>query len=234
MARSDSQGLHGKAVVIFRGLARSYDRVVDSATFYQDRRWKNWVARNLGAGHGSLALDLGCGTLLLEERISGRGWTFVGVDLTREMATLGNAKGLGNVSAVVAGDAEMLPFSDMSFDAVVGCYVPKYVNLAKLAGEVGRVCKPGAVVIFYDFARPRGLFAPFLNLYIYAGLRLVGRALALLRKSEARTFAELPGIISGTNWDTLVPDVMGKSGFGAIEAKPLTGGAVFAYCGKKT
>jgi len=231
--KGGSRDLHGRALGIFQGLAGSYDKVVDLATLFQDRYWKSWVVRELGVGHGSVALDIGCGTLLLEERMGGRGWTFVGLDLTEGMMRLGKAKELSNVDALLRGDAEGLPFSDGSFDAVVSCYVPKYVAVRRLAAELGRVCRPGAKAIVYDFARPKGALAPFLNLYIGGGLRLVGRLLRAGRRVEATTFTDLPGIIGRASWDEEISGAMESNGFEADEARTLTGGVVYCYCGRK-
>ena len=233
MTKGISRDLHGKALDIFRGLARSYDRVVDYATLYQDRYWKNWVAGNLGIGHRSLALDIGCGTLLLEERIGERGWTFVGLDLTEEMVKLGGAKDLQNVDALVTADAERLPFSDGAFDAVVSCYVPKYVDVTRLAAELGRVCKPGATAVLYDFALPRGRFSPFLRLYILGGLRVIGYILRIGRRVEATTFTNLPEIINHTDWDRRISGAMDANGFDAAGVRSMTCGVVYGYFGRK-
>jgi len=230
---TDSRSLHSEALSIFRGLAASYDRVVDGATFFQDRYWKSWAVRNLGQGGGALALDIGCGTLLFEERVGCRGWTFVGLDLTEEMLKLGKAKNLGNVGPLVAGDGERLPFPDETFGAVVSCYVPKYIDVKRLAAELGRICKPGATAVLYDFARPTGAFAPFLNLYIRGGLGVMAYLLGVVRREEATTFAALPGIIERTTWDRQIVGAMQGAGFSPDEARTLTAGAVYAYCGKK-
>jgi len=233
MATESSQRMHGTALRLFKGLAGSYDRIVDYATLYQDRRWKNWAANRVGARMGGVVLDLGCGTLLLEERFGGRGWRFVGLDLTREMVRVGLAKGLRNVSALVNGDAENLPFTDGTFDAVISCYVPKYVSTARLARELARVCKPGGSVVLYDFARPRGFLAPFLGLYIDGGLRAVGSLLRLARSRMAFTFDNLPGIIERTAWDREITGAMEGRGFHTVESRALTGGTVFGYFGRK-
>ena len=233
VAGTDPKSLHREALTIFRGLAKSYDRVVDFATFFQDRYWKSWAVRNLGQGGGAPALDIGCGTLLFEERVGCRGWTFVGLDLTEEMLKLGVTKNLRNVGLLVAGDGERLPFPDETFGAVVSCYVPKYVEVQRMAQEVGRVSRPGAIAVFYDFARPRGRFAPLIDLYTRGGLKVVGWMLRLGRRKEAATFAALPRIIREADWDRRIREAMETSGFDTIEARPLTGGAVFGYCGRK-
>ena len=188
----------------------------------------------MASTEGSLVLDIGCGTLLLEEGLPVKGCEYVGIDVTSEMARLGWEKGLANVPLVVNGDGVTLPFADESFDAALSCYVPKYVNVARLAEELGRVVKPGGRVALYDFARPRGMAAPVLEPYIQVGLRAIG---AVLRKSgngAALAFERLPQIIDGTSWDNEVVKYMENQGFETLAATRLTAGAVFAYCGRKT
>lgn len=229
----EPRGLKGTSLEIFAGLAESYELALDLATFYQDRRWKDWVARRLGAPLGGLVLDIGCGTLVLEERLSRLGSGFVGVDLSTEMIRLAQAKGVPNMALLATGDAEHLPFPDASFDSAVSCYVAKYVDPAKFAGELGRVMRPGADVLLYDFARPRGAAAPLLRMYIQGGLKAVGLALRIAGRSEAVTFRDLPWIIDGTRWDSDLPFFLERNGFDTAETARLTGGAVFAYWGKK-
>jgi len=224
---------HGTALRIFKGLAASYDKTVDYATLYQDRYWKRWVIENAALPNGAIVLDLGCGTLLFEERLRRSGFKFVGLDVTPEMVRVGWAKGIANVILVINGDAQALPFPDEAFDAAVSCYVPKYVSMTRLASELARVVKPGARVVLYDFARPGGLAAPLLEPYIQVGLRAIGLALRKTRNGASFAFERLPQIVDGTSWDKEVVGAMEDRGFQTLAATPLTAGAVFAYCGQK-
>ena len=229
----DSVEMQRVARTLFRGLAASYDRTVDYATFYQDRYWKRWVAMHAFFPEGTLILDIGSGTLLLEERLRHSGCSYVGVDMTSEMARLGWEKRLPNVPLVVNGDATSLPFADGTFDGAVSCYVPKYVSVLRLADELARVVKPGARVVLYDFAKPRGISAALLEPYIQVGLRAVGFVLRWTRKRAAFAFERLPQIIEGTSWDGELVGAMEKRGFETLVAVRLTAGAVFAYCGRR-
>jgi demethylmenaquinone methyltransferase/2-methoxy-6-polyprenyl-1,4-benzoquinol methylase len=225
--------MRSTALRLFGGLAQSYDTVLDWATLFQDRYWKRWVVERIPDMEGGLELDVGCGTLVLEERLSGYKCRFVGLDLTKEMLKLGQRKRIPNVALLVRGDAEDLPFSDSSFDSVVSCYVAKYVDVHGFTRELARVAKPGAAVALYDFARPRGLLAPFLELYIQAGLRALGSVLSLLGSTSAFAFGKLPAIVDQTRWDGEMVESMEKSGFETTFAGRLTGGVVFAYSGRK-
>jgi len=149
------------------------------------------------------------------------------------MAKIGWAKGLANVYLVINGDAESLPFPDEAFDAAVSCYVPKYVTVTTLASELARVVKPGARVVLYDFAKPRGISAPLLEAYVQVGLRAIGLVLRKTRNGAAFAFERLPQIIAGTTWNKEVVEAMESRGFETMAATSLTAGVVFAYCGRK-
>ncbi len=219
---------------IFRGLASSYDRTVDLATFFQDRYWKQWVAGQAPDREGGLALDLGCGTLLMEGRMRAWKLRFIGLDMSEEMLKQGLAKGMSNVALLLRGDAEELPFPAGTFDLVVSCYVAKYVRVVRLAQEVARVSKQGATVVVYDFTKPNGPLAPFVEAYIQAGLRVVGFLLGLSGRDSAFTFSRLPGIVEETAWDREIVGAMEKVGIETKAARRLTGGVVFAYSGRKS
>jgi demethylmenaquinone methyltransferase/2-methoxy-6-polyprenyl-1,4-benzoquinol methylase len=218
---------------LFGGLAHSYDATVDYATLFQDRYWKRWVAERIPVASGGLVLDIGCGTLLMEERLSAWECRFVGLDLTEDMLRSGQSKRLPNVALLMRGDAESLPFPDGTFDVVISCYVPKYVNVARFARELARVTRPRGVVALYDFAKPRGLLGPIIEIYIQGGLRFAGVLLSLAGKGAAIAFEKLPRIVDETTWDREISRAMEAGGFETMNAERLTGGVVFAFCGKR-
>ena len=221
------------ALELFGGLAASYERALDAATLVQDRYWKKWVVESSGVGEADTVLDIGCGTLLLEERLLPTRCRVVGLDLTEEMIRVGQAKRLPNVPLLVNADAESLPFPDRSFDAIVSCYVAKYVDLGKFANELSRVVKPGGKVVLYDFVKPRGLFLPFLALYLHGALRVAGFLLGLVGNNAAFTLSNLPRIIEGATWDRGLVAQMKARGFETNAFRRLSGGVVSAYSGTR-
>lgn len=229
------EGLRDDSREIFRGLASSYDRTLDVATLLQDRRWKSWVLDAVGVesmARGRRVLDVGCGTLVLEEDFGALGADFVGVDLSGEMLAVGRTKSLPRV-ALAAGDAEALPFADGTFDAAVSLYVAKYVKAGRLVCELARVVRPGGAVALYDFARPTGPLAPALWLYVYGGLRAFGSLMGLAGRSEASTFTRLPGIIRRTDWSAGLEEAMRASGLLEVRTRRFAGGMVRAYSATK-
>jgi demethylmenaquinone methyltransferase/2-methoxy-6-polyprenyl-1,4-benzoquinol methylase len=217
------------ALELFEGLASSYERALDWATLAQDRYWKKRVARLARLQKGQVVLDVGSGTLLLEERLLPSGASFVGLDLTMPMIRMGMAKRLPSV-AVVNGDAESLPFPDKSFDMVLSCYVVKYVNPEKFAGELARVTKPGGKVVLYDFVAPAGMTRPALELYLRGVIAGAGFLLTLAKSDAAFTFRNLPKIVEGAVWAGGFRELM-EANFETVEARRMTGGVVGIYAG---
>jgi ubiquinone/menaquinone biosynthesis C-methylase UbiE len=148
------------------------------------------------------------------------------------MLVLGRGKRLSNVGLLVNGDAESLPFKDGAFDSVVSCYVAKYVDVGRLAEELGRVTRTGAPVVLYDFAKPHGLTAPFLRAYIEGGLGVAGYLMAKAGRSSAIAFSRLPSLIDETSWDSAIVKAMEENNFETVAAERLSGGVVFGYCGR--
>lgn len=102
---------------------------------------------------GRDALELGCGTGLLMERIAPATRRLVGIDISPRMAEQAAARG----HEVVVGDLTELPFEDGTFDVVYSFKVlPHVVDLARALDEAARVTKPGGS-LFLEFYNPRSL-----------------------------------------------------------------------------
>jgi SAM-dependent methyltransferase len=111
---------------------------------------------------GKLVLDLGCGQGVLLNHLTLGGARAIGADLSG--ASLRNARAganeLGLASAFVQTDAEWLPFTADSFDAVVSFGVLHHTpDTAGAVREVHRILKPGgrALVMLYRTGNPKWL-----------------------------------------------------------------------------
>lgn len=228
-------GLQTTAQHLFHNLAPSYDSVLEYVTLYQDRYWKKFLLEEADLKKGFRILDLACGTCVLEDRIAERDCEVVGLDVTEKMIRIGKEKRRrAEVSFLVVGEAESIPFSDESFDVVLSCYLPKYCRTDRMASEIRRVLKPGGRVLLYDFTRPRGFLAPFHAFYVYGVLKMLGVIAAQTSRELEFTFKRLPEIIRESTWDETLREVMLNRGFGQVGKRVLTGGVVTAFWATKS
>ena len=112
------------------------------------------VRVRLGDSHRHV-LDVGCGTGLLGRMLvdAHPTRTVVGIDLSTVM--LAKARELAAAApdrlAFQVGDAELLPFSDTSFDAVVNTLsFHHFPHPERAAREFYRAVRPGGVVVIVD------------------------------------------------------------------------------------
>jgi len=98
------------------------------------------VVEWLAARAGERILDLGCGDGQLTLRIAASGAEVTGVDASAQMVAAARGRGVD----VIEGNAERLPFSDRSFDAVFSNAALHWVrDQDAMMAEVHRVLKPG-------------------------------------------------------------------------------------------
>ncbi len=202
------------------GTAPSYDSVSFAATFGRDRAWKKRIVEI--AGKRENVLDLASGTGILSSMISATGASVTGLDLTFEYLTRSSA------NPKCQGTAEVLPFKDGMFDAVVSSYLAKYVDARLAVSECWRALQPGGIAIFHDFACPEGTMRGLWNVY-FEILRLVG----VFSKSWSPVFAELDKVICRTRWVDEFSEVMRERGFQDVSVAHQTFGTSTLVWGYK-
>jgi demethylmenaquinone methyltransferase / 2-methoxy-6-polyprenyl-1,4-benzoquinol methylase len=170
--------------------ARSYDLVLRLATFGQDIAWKYEIIR--AVSQRCNILELACGTGILSSMLAERGKSVTGIDLTFEYLLTSKRK---LKAPIVQGTAEVLPYRDECFDAMVSSYLAKYVDIQKVIDECSRVLRPGGVMVFHDFTYPIGLMRNLWNIY-FALLRLAGRFVAPWKV----VFGQLDDVIKRSDW----------------------------------
>ena len=182
---------HAQAMRFFTSdNAESYDLISRVATFGQDIAWKHEIIR--AVSYRSHILELACGTGILSSMLAEKGKSVTGIDLTFEyLVTLKRKLKMH----IVQGTAEVLPYRDESFDAMISSYLAKYVDVRKVIDECWRVLKPGGIVLFHDFTYPTGLMCNLWRMY-FGLLRLAGR----LVTSWKVVFAQLDDVIKKTDW----------------------------------
>jgi ubiquinone/menaquinone biosynthesis C-methylase UbiE len=143
-----------------KAIATYYD---DYSTWYEGERREGYYAlindlefdKIAPDATGHEALEIGCGTGLILERVTAVATRAVGIDLSSGMAGVSRRKGLEAVNAVVGA----LPFPDNAFDVVYSCKVLAHVpDIRAGLREVARVLRPGGHA-FLEFYNPWSLKA---------------------------------------------------------------------------
>jgi len=137
----------------------------DATRRYYDE-FSGWYERERGRGYhaliddlevrvveehlrGGRALEVGCGTGLILERVARVAERAVGIDLSAGMLQQAKGRGLD----VMQGLATALPFADESFDVTYSFKVLAHVpEIEQALAEMARVTRPGGVVLaeFYN------------------------------------------------------------------------------------
>jgi demethylmenaquinone methyltransferase/2-methoxy-6-polyprenyl-1,4-benzoquinol methylase len=205
---------HAQAMRFFTSInADSYDLISRLATFGQDIAWKHEIIRVVS--HHSHILDLACGTGILSSMLAKRGKSVAGLDLTFEyLLTL---KHKLKKMPIAQGTAEVLPYRDDSFDAIVSSYLAKYVDVQKVIDECWRVLRPGGIVVFHDFTYPRGLTCNLWHIY-FKLLRLAGR----LVTSWKVVFGQLDDVIKKSDWVDLTICTLNNRKFRNVNCRHYT------------
>lgn len=203
--------------------AASYDSVVSITTFGRDAAWKGHIVN--AVGDRAVVLDLACGTGILSSLLAREGRHVAGLDLTFEYLSVANKK---VAPLFVQGTAEVLPYRDGMFDAVVSSYLAKYADARLVADECWRVLAPGGVAVFHDFTCPTGGMRRLWSAY-FAILRLAGHFV----QSWKPVFDGLDRVICESGWEKKIIDAMERRGFKDIAHRRYTAGTAAIIEGRK-
>ena len=172
------------AIELFAPLAPTYDRYARLLSFGQDPRWRRFLVSRLDVGPESTVLDVATGTAAVAiDLVRRTGCHVVGLDQSREMLEAGRgrvqAAGFGDRIELVEGTADRLPFDDGAFDGLTFTYLLRYVDDPEATmRELTRVVRPGGTIAMLEFGVPRGPARPAWELYVRAGLPVLGAAVS--------------------------------------------------------
>jgi len=169
-----------EALELFRGLPDRYDRLSAALSFWQDPRWRRTLVSAVAPAAGDRVLDVATGTGMVAAELRRRAdCSVVGVDQSAEMLAAARARFAGERTRVelVEGQAEELPFTDESFDALTFTYLLRYVeDPPATLRELARVVRPGGRVASLEFGVPPWPPARAAwRLYTAIGLLVLGR-----------------------------------------------------------
>jgi len=135
-------------------------------------RWSRLVARDfvdwLGLPSGGHWLDVGCGTGALTQAVVARAEParVIGLDTSDQFIVFARRHTQDRRASFQTGDAQTLPFTDTSFDAVVAGLVLNFIpHPTQAIAEMKRVLRHGgtAAVYVWDYAGEMQLIRYFWN-----------------------------------------------------------------------
>jgi 2-polyprenyl-6-hydroxyphenyl methylase / 3-demethylubiquinone-9 3-methyltransferase len=101
------------------------------------------------AREGAVLVDLGCGAGLLAPHLEGKGYTHIGVDLSRESLRAAADHGV----LAVRGDVLAVPLPDACAEVVVAGEILEHVtDLPRAVAEACRLLRPGGLLVIDTLA----------------------------------------------------------------------------------
>jgi demethylmenaquinone methyltransferase/2-methoxy-6-polyprenyl-1,4-benzoquinol methylase len=221
----------GKIGRMFSALAPRYRLFNRWSSLGLDSWWRQRLLRevvgtrrvlDLGTGTGDLAWALGVRAMV------------AGMDLSLDMLRQARNYGPGPSPHWIQGSAVGLPFGSGSFDVVVSAFVLRNLwvggILSGALGESARVLEPGGRVVFLDLTRPVN---PFLRwghgVYNRTVVPFFGKVLF----GKEWPGAYLANSIQGLPDPVALRRLFLDNGFSQFEHRPLSGGIVSLFIGKK-
>ena len=207
---------------LFAGTGRSYDFMVNVATFGIDRLWKRRIVERIPP-RAERILDLACGTGISTLAIARRfpGSRIVGVELREEYLAVARAKlqrlGLERVELVLSRAEDYR--SAEPFDCICSSYLAKYADLERLVASCRAMLKPGGMLVMHDFTfPPKPALVAVWRVY-FTLLRTIG---GTFYPAWREIYHGLPRLIEETRWLPELERLLPASGFTALRTEYLT------------
>jgi demethylmenaquinone methyltransferase / 2-methoxy-6-polyprenyl-1,4-benzoquinol methylase len=219
---------------VFDSVASRYDLMNDLMSGGIHRLWKAAMIDWLAPRPGQQFIDVAGGTGDIAFRISERlgepglaaGSRVVVCDLTPAMLTVGRDRAIdrGHLAGLswVAGDAERLPFADMSFDAyTIGFGLRNVTHIDEALAEARRVLKPGGRFLCLEFSH---VVLPLLDrLYELYSFRLLP-ALGQIVAGDRAAYQYLVESIRRFPRQEALAERIAAAGLAQVKFRNLSGG----------
>jgi demethylmenaquinone methyltransferase / 2-methoxy-6-polyprenyl-1,4-benzoquinol methylase len=180
---------------MFDDISPKYDFLNHFLSFGIDFIWRKKMVSMLSASHPRRILDVATGTgdvAIALTRMNPEQIT--GIDISEKMLDIArkkvNEKGLQKIISFKQSDAERIPFSDGSFDAVTVAFgVRNYEDLRKGLSEMKRVLRPGGKMLILEFSHPSATpFKQFYHFYSRFVIPFIGKLIS----SHSNAYRYLP------------------------------------------
>jgi len=213
---------------MFDSLAPRYDVMTDLISLGQDRRWRRIATAALQAHPGDTVLDVAAGTGASSAALAGVGVKVTALDISPGMVAKGRETH-PDINFIV-GDAEVLPFDDGTFDAVMVSFgLRNMSDPQRVLNELARVTKPGGRLVVCELSTPPWRV---LQLAHHVWMGYVMPLIARLSSNPA-SYDYLTESIVDWPGPTVVAQWLADAGWHGIGFKRLTGGIVTLHWGRR-
>jgi ubiquinone/menaquinone biosynthesis C-methylase UbiE len=137
----------------------------------QERKFEAFLSK-ISISQDDLILDLGCGTGLLLEKISGTVGFAVGLDISERLLSWARSKLRGTQTALILSDADYLPFRLAAFDKVFAITLLQNLPEPRRALSESRAVAKSAATIILSGLKKKYSREEFLALLSSVGLRV--------------------------------------------------------------
>src|SRR3954466_458193 len=220
---------------MFDRIAGVYDLMNSAMTAGLHHEWRQRAGHPAGAGPGSDALDVCCGTgdlaFELRRRIGADG-RVVGCDFSEPMLELARRKSgdEGLPAEFSWADALDLPYGDASFDAVtVGFGARNLADLDRGISEMARVLRPEGRLVILEISRPiRQPLAGFYSLWFDRLVPVLGTL-----AGDPDAYSYLPDSVRTFPEPERLAAMLDAAGLGEIRWLLLGGGIIAIHSATK-
>jgi len=221
---------------MFDDISPKYDFLNHFLSFGIDHLWRRRLVRILASKRPSAVLDVATGTGDLAIALAAvKPQKIVGIDISEKMLKIGRVKveekGLGEMITLRTADAEKIPYSDNSFNAITVAFgVRNYENLETGLREMQRVLRPGGVMLILEFSHPDSF--PMKQFYAFYSRFIIPLAGKLI-SGHSRAYHYLPESVAAFPSGRDFLDILDKLGLKNSKQTRLSMGIASIYTAEK-
>jgi demethylmenaquinone methyltransferase/2-methoxy-6-polyprenyl-1,4-benzoquinol methylase len=217
---------------MFDSIAPTYDVLNTVLSLGLHRVWEKRLVVSLPVDKGATCLDLCTGTGALVPRLATRFDKVVGADISPQMLAVARKRwtALANCEWREV-DAQAMPFSDSSFDAITVAYgVRNLPDPERGLSEMWRVCVEGGWLAVLEFGQPRNrMWRGMFSFYSNTIIPFIGGLIS----GQRRAYQYLPKTSAKFPCGSAFEEMMIRAGWSPERTISLCGGVAFIYLGRK-
>ena len=234
--KNSSLGKKEQVAQMFDTISGNYDGLNRVISFGIDVSWRKKVLQLVANTHPKTILDIATGTgdlaILMTKTNAEK---IIGLDISAGMLDVGRKKienrKLSDKIEMILADSESMPFDNNTFDAITVAFgVRNFENLEKGLSEILRVLKPNGIFVILETSIPEK--TPYKQGYTFYSKNILPVIGKLFSKDNV-AYQYLSESASAFPYGEALNDILRKTGFTSVIAKPQTFGVATIYSASK-